>query len=154
MKYVSPELNSRLPQKALDLEVQYGGDSVEAKARPSEGPAQIEGILDDILVNLTNRISVSGKSVYFGASNTVIWPPFALMPFMQVSAILLENGGTIDATTSWGYNVWRVTTNDRRTVDGGAYYQVMGLHYVDYPVGYTPDAMFYYTYSSIRWIDE
>jgi len=152
LRDVAPELLSKFPVKALRLEVKFGLAAMTGTPSQTTDEPTIEG-LDDIYVYCSQSFSANGKSVYYGASNTVNWPPFMRMPFMQVSAVLLEDGSTIDSTTKYGYNVWRVTTNDRRTVDGGAYYQMMSIHYVDYPAGYTPDAELTVLYSGVMWID-
>jgi len=52
------------------------------------------------------------------------------------------------------YNVWRVTVNKSHLVQGGAYYQTMGLHYCESPPGYSPPSALLVSYSVIRWIDE
>jgi len=153
LQEVVPELVSKFPAKALRLEVRFGAATMMGKPISTADEPTVEG-LDDIYVYCSQSFSANGKSVYYGASNTVNWPPFMRMPFMQVSAVLLEDGSTIDSTTKWGYNVWRVTTNDRRTVGGGAYYQMMSVHYVDYPAGYLHDAEFTVLYSGVVWIDE
>jgi len=56
-----------------------------------EGHEDVRPAVPFIYVHCTNSISHMGqRNVYFGASNTVIYPPFLRMPYMAVSAYLLS----------------------------------------------------------------
>jgi hypothetical protein len=77
------------------------------------------------------------------------------MPFMQVWAVLLEDGSYIASSIELDTDVWRITTNDTVTVSGGAYYQIMSLHYIEFPEAFwPPQSAFAAVYSGTAWIDE
>ena len=155
---VSPELLSQIPAAAWNTRVQWGVPSTTAKwagvpGADGNGEADVRDI-SDIWVIHDNVFDVWGRTVDFGASSTVTWPPFARMDMMSVFGFLLEDGRIIDTTGETKYDVWRVSALDSRRVDGGARYKNMSYHYVDYPAGYWPPTVFVVLYSWEVWIDE
>lgn len=132
---------------ALDWPVRW--DAATTEARPVSEP---ESVLESdpensevtpefvIVVSHTRAISDQGnRRVYFGASSTVVLPPFYRLPYMSVDAVLFEDGWPIGYTGNDNNNVWRVTTNDTETVAGGGRaYWATTYHYVVYPPDYWP----------------
>lgn len=101
-----------------------------------------------------NIFDVWGRTIDFGASSTVIWPPFTRMDMMSVFGFLMEGGNIIATTGETDYDVWRLLSSTSTRVDGGARYRNMSYHYVDYPVGYYPPSVVVVRYSWEVWIDE
>ncbi len=157
---ITPELLGEFPQAALNTTVQWGAATTRAEWVGEPGAksndANDEGTRDisDIVVSHDNIFDVWGKTVDYGASSTVIWPPFTRMDMMSVFGFLLEDGDIIETTGETDYDVWSITTLDSCRVDGGAVYRNMSYHYVDYPTGYWPPTAFVVLYSWEAWIDE
>ena len=152
-----PDLLTTMPQSVWDTKVTWGESEMVFQRKEAmtvknnDESEQVESLF--IYVNCTNSISASGRNVYFGASNTVITPPFLLMPYMSVSAELNEIGGfQVGFTTDDGYDVWRVTTNDTADVEGQASYQTVSYHYAVAPAGYDPPTQFTVRKSRTIWV--
>ncbi len=142
-----PDLLTTLPQSVWNTKVTWGKSELvfqRKKVVPVEDhdtSKQVESLF--IYIDCSNRISASGRNVYYGASNTVWYPPFLEMPYMSVSAALDKIGGFyVGFTADDGYDVWRVTTNDTTNVEGKAYYRTVSYHYAVAPEGYYPPAQF------------
>ena len=155
---VRPQLLSEIPVDAWNIKVQWGVSGTTAEwigaTEVEEKAEDSVRSVGDIYVSHDNVFDVWGKTVDFGASSTVIWPPFMRMDMMSVFASLLEDGAIIDTVGDTDYDVWRVSVLDSHRVDGGARYKNMSYHYVDYPTGYSPPSAFVVLYSWEVWIDE
>ncbi|MBU1048432.1 hypothetical protein KKG90_00270 [Candidatus Bipolaricaulota bacterium] len=154
LSQVSPELLQSIPRNAWETTVGWGSASVTAYKQADHLTELSRDEPDFITVKATNSFSVSGKTVTLGASNTVVDPLFYHVPAMSVYCFLLEDGLNIFTHGDYDTDVWRVTSRESYAVSGGAYYQNMSYHFVDYPVGYYPPTIFWIKYSSTRWINE
>lgn len=156
---VSPELLGWIPREAWDTLIQWDVDSTHAgwigtdDTDSAERGARARDITD-IWVSHENIFDVWGRTIDFGASSTVIWPPFTRMDMMSVFGFLMEGGNIIATTGETDYDVWRLLSSTSTRVDGGARYRNMSYHYVDYPVGYYPPSVVVVRYSWEVWIDE
>ena len=152
-----PDLLNTMPQSLWNTKVTWGESEMvfqrkEAVTLKNSHESE-PGKSLFIYVNCTNAISASGRNVYFGASNTVTYPPFLHMPYMSVSAELNKIGGfQVGFTADDGYDVWRVTTNDTTDVEGQASYQTVSYHYAVAPVGYDPPTQFTVRESRTIWV--
>jgi hypothetical protein len=154
LRETCPEMLSKIRPQDYNVLVTWGKE--EMVFRPiAEGSSKpdVEQVALFIYVNCTVSISANGRSVTYGASNTVIFPPFLRMPYMAVTASLREDGGIIDATSRYGYDVWRVTTNDTDYVAGDADYDAISYHYAIAPSGYEPPTQFTVRYSRTIHVD-
>jgi len=148
-----PEMLSLIRVQDQDVLVTWGDEIV---FRPDSDDAMREDEEQErfyIYIHCTVSIRASGHRVTYGASNTVTIPPLLRMPYMAVTAFLREDGSIIEATSDYGYDVWRVTTNDSSYVAGNANYQTMSYHYVVAPPGYSPSPQFTVRYSQVIHVD-
>ena len=148
-----PEMLSLIRPQDYDVPVTWDDEIVfrPIDETPSADDGEKERLF--IYIHCTVSISASGRRVTYGASNTVTIPPFLLMPYMAVTAFLREDGFIIEATSDYGYDVWRVTTNDSCYVAGDAYYETMSYHYAVAPPGYEPPTQFTVCYSRTIYVD-
>jgi hypothetical protein len=164
LRVMSPSFLSALPARSREAakttQVQWGGTSAVLhstrsavptldSATPGSQEPSLAGLFD-IYVNCTNRFSFSGTTASFGASNTVLDPPFMLMPFMCVYSQLMFGGALHDLRTSAKTNVWRVTASGSHPGCGAGYYYNLGYHWVEFPAGYSPPTGFVIT-ESLLW---
>lgn len=154
-------LPARCREAAKTIDVQWGGENaVMTSTRILPNPAGLapdssndamseSSISYTIFVECSNRLSFSGTTASFGASNTVWEPLFLRMPFMSVHSQLLCDGCAIDARTSSKYNVWRVTASGSHYDCPPGYIQNIGYHSIEFPPGCTPQYGFQATESLI-----
>lgn len=156
LERVDPSALYRVPRDALDTRITWGEDTLTFHwigTDDSDKLGDVEAALN-IVVSCTNAIDDLGdRNVYFGASSTVIIPPFLRMPYMSVDAYLLQNGWPIAHDWDDGENVWRVTCNDTEDVYGQCYYQTMSIHITEAPPGYEPPYQSTVRYSPRIWVD-
>ena len=148
LQLTCPDALARLPQGAWNTKVIWGpkdgggvtiGVQYTAKktatiqnTTPSSGKGKTSATIPiTVWIDYTSKISASGRNVYCGASNTVIFPPFLRMQYMSVEAILRGSDGTYESTWDDEYDVWRVTTNNTADVGGNADYWTVGYHVVE-----------------------
>lgn len=168
LQLTCPDALARLPQGAWNTKVIWGpkdGGGVTTEVQytakktavienttPSSGEGETSAsVLITVSIDHTSRISASGRNVYYGASSTVILPPFLRMQYMSVEAILRGSDGTFESTWDDGYNVWRVTTNDTVDVGGNADYWTVGYHVVE-DSNANPPYIFVVTRSRTIWV--
>jgi len=166
LSLANPATLHRIPRDAWQTKVTWGADTLVFRwvggTPPPTGPRDTGEGHEDVrpaapflYVHCTNSISHMGqRDVYFGASSTVMFPPFFLMPYMDVTARLwwLVGGWPylpVGITYSNGWNVWRVTTNDIQRVSSGGEYQVESWHFAEAPWGYEPRYQFAVRWSSV-----
>lgn len=155
LNHVDPEALACIPSGALESKVLWGVETsvfrwadrapeADEALRKIDEDAGMQYQLLPIYIHCTNSISHLGqRDVYYGASNTVLVPPFLQMPYMEVSARLGRVVGGAPSTPMGlsyanGWNVWRVTTNDSTNVWMGGEYQTESWHFAEAPAGYEP----------------
>jgi hypothetical protein len=159
LSLVSPGELAGLSAVVRNTPVIWGGEAGSiagfySAAEIGAGNGLVESSILDIHFDYTSKLYVSGKKLTYGSSTTILWPPFTRVPSMSLAIYLLEDGAIIGATSKTTFNVWRITKQDTCVVDGGAYYQTLGHHYIEAPEGYWPPVVFVVSYSVLRWVDE
>jgi hypothetical protein len=153
LRQVSPELLPRIPKEVLNTYVIWG-ESPAVQYGNNEIDDSSDATRSVISVWRSWTFYVAGKRVTYGGSNTIVIPPMFEVPAMSVYCFLMEDGTSIDTHGDYDTNVWRVTSQESRTVNGGAWYYNMIYHMTDYPAGYNPPVEFHVNFSNMRWIPE
>jgi len=95
LSLADPAMLHRIPRDAWQTEVTWAWDTATQVSRwagktpPKDGAGDVQPTFLPIWVVCTNSISDMGqRDVYYGASSTVVSPPFLRMPYMDVTARL------------------------------------------------------------------
>ena len=100
LSLADPATLHRIPRDAWQTKVTWGTDTLvfcwvggipppTGPRDTGEGHEDVRPAAPFLYVHCTNSISHMGqRDVYFGASSTVMFPPFLLMPYMDVTARL------------------------------------------------------------------
>lgn len=167
LQLTCPDALARLPQGVWNAKVVWGpkdGGGVTTKVQyvpkktaaientTSSGKVETPGSARiTVWIDHSSKISASGRNVPYGASSTVILPPFLRMQYMWVEGVLRGSDGTWASTWDDGYDVWRVTTNDTEHVGGQADYWTIGYHVVE-DSNMVPPYLFVVTRSRTMWV--